>query len=471
MSASDLARAIARGDASALPADDLASWVTTQRWFSSKLRDVQEFRVVDLIVLASDDPVVAIVIVEARFGSGRHEIYQAPIAVRPRSSGWEEGVIGVSGSHIVYDALCDEAAAAVLAGQFAGATTIERPQGCVRFHWDSAVGAPSAKPAMRTMGAEQSNSSIVLDERLALKVFRRIQPGINPELEMLRFLAAHGFTHIAALAGWYGYSGELMDATLGVVQRYVGGARDGWELAVEALVAADRSFLGRLGELGSVTGNMHATLASAADDSAFAPEEPTVETLSLLIVRIDEQIERVFDELPELPEVAPLAGRGEEVRDHLRSLSHVGVRGLMIRVHGDYHLGQTVYGPDGWVILDFEGEPARPLLERRRKRSPLRDVAGMLRSFAYVASAAALLRGADVPEDWEAEARERFLEGYMAAVDPAILPVGQSAVQKLLAIFELERALYELSYDLNNRPDWVGIPVDCITRLLIRAEG
>jgi trehalose synthase-fused probable maltokinase len=143
----------------------------------------------------------------------------------------------------------------------------------------------------------------------------------------------------------------------------------------------------------------------------------------------------------------------------------------MIRVHGDYHLGQTVYGPDGWVILDFEGEPARPLLERRRKRSPLRDVAGMLRSFAYVASAAALLRGADVPEDWETEARERFLEGYMAAVDPAILPVGQSAVQKLLAIFELERALYELSYDLNNRPAWVGIPVDCITRLLIRAEG
>ena len=231
------------------------------------------------------------------------------------------------------------------------------------------------------------------------------------------------------------------------------------------------AFFDRLGELGSVTGRMHATLSSAPDDPDFAPEEPTVETISLLIATIDELIERTFDDLPDLPQLAAIAGRGEEVRDHLRSLSHIGVRGRLIRVHGDYHLGQTVLGSDGWVILDFEGEPARPLLERRRKRSPLRDVAGMLRSFSYAAAAAEFQRGARVPDGWEQEARARFLEGYMASADPAILPIGQASVEKLLAILELERALYELTYDLNNRPDWVPIPVASITRLLRRPEA
>jgi trehalose synthase-fused probable maltokinase len=471
MTADDLARAIRAGDPGALPEDALASWVTAQRWFSSKLRDVHEFRVLDLIALESEDPVVAIAIAEARFGSGRHEVYQVPIAVRPLSSGWDEGVIHTSTGHVVYDALIDTAADAVLARQFAAGATIERPAGCVRFHWNSAVAPPSAVPVTRAMGAEQSNTSVVLDERLALKVFRRIQPGINPELEMLRFLAAQGFTQIAELAGWCVYTGELMDATLGVVQRYVGGSRDGWEVALDALVAEDRSFLDRLGELGSVTGAMHATLSSVADDPDFAPEEPTVETLSLLIATIDEQIERTFDDLPELPALAAIAGRGEEVRDHLQSLAHIGVRGRLIRVHGDYHLGQTVFGPDGWVILDFEGEPARPLLERRRKRSPLRDVAGMLRSFAYAAAAAEFLRGAHVPEGWETEARTRFLDGYMASADPAILPIGQASIEKLLAILELERAMYELAYDLNNRPDWVPIAVASISRLLEPAES
>jgi maltokinase len=471
MPSADLAKAIVAGHRDALPEGALASWVTRQRWFSSKSREASELRLLDLVALSDGDPIVAIVIAEARFDAGTHEVYQVPIAVRPRASGWTEGVIGETPTHVVYDALLDEAADAVLARQFAAQTAIERPSGCVRFHWDDTFAPPPPTPAMRTMGAEQSNSSVVLDERLALKVFRRIQPGINPELEMLRFLAAHSFVNIAALTGWYSYTGELMDATLGVVQRYIGGARDGWELALEALVAQDSSFLGRLGELGAATGRMHATLACTSDDPAFAPEEPTVENLSLLSARIDEQIERVFDELPALPALEPIAGRGEEVRDHLRSLSHVGIGGRIIRIHGDFHLGQTVYGPSDWVILDFEGEPGRPLLERRRKRSPLRDVAGMLRSFAYAAAGAQLLRGATVRDDWEQDARARFLEGYMAAVDPAVLPAGESQIQKLLAIFELERAMYELTYELNNRPDWVGIPVACITGLLSQSPA
>jgi trehalose synthase-fused probable maltokinase len=154
------------------------------------------------------------------------------------------------------------------------------------------------------------------------------------------------------------------------------------------------------------------------------------------------------------------------VRDRLSLLSHVGAGGKLIRHHGDLHLGQTLLAPDRWIVLDFEGEPARPLLERRRKRSPLRDVAGMLRSFAYAASAAELLRGVPAPADWEERARSAFLDAYLQTVEPALLPAGRPATDKLLAIFELEKAVYELRYELNNRPDWVPIPVAGIARLL-----
>ncbi len=138
----------------------------------------------------------------------------------------------------------------------------------------------------------------------------------------------------------------------------------------------------------------------------------------------------------------------------------------MIRTHGDYHLGQTLLTDEGWVIIDFEGEPARSLPERRAKRSPLRDVAGILRSFAYAASSVELQRGERAPEDFEAAARERFLTAYLAEVDATLLPAGESATANLLSVFELEKAIYELQYELDNRPDWVGIPVAGIRRLL-----
>ncbi|HKI92617.1 MAG TPA: hypothetical protein VJ986_09980, partial [Gaiellaceae bacterium] len=143
--------------------------------------------------------------------------------------------------------------------------------------------------------------------------------------------------------------------------------------------------------------------------------------------------------------------------------------GRQIRTHGDYHLGQTLWDGKDWVILDFEGEPARPFVERRRKRSPLRDVAGMLRSFAYVATASQVARGVEPPEDWEERARGRFLDGYFEAVDPMLLPSGQAAIERLLTVFELEKAVYELRYELDNRPDWVGIPVAGIQRLIEQA--
>jgi trehalose synthase-fused probable maltokinase len=254
-----------------------------------------------------------------------------------------------------------------------------------------------------------------------------------------------------------------MHATLGILQEFVGEARDGWELALDDPLG----LLTRLGELGTATGEMHSVLASDGEDHAFAPEEPSNEALVLLTATIDEQIDRVFLDLPSGNSLLdPIMGRAEEVRERLQLMSHVGVGGRLIRHHGDYHLGQTLLSDDRWIILDFEGEPARSLLERRRKRSPLRDVAGMLRSFAYAASASQLLRGVPAPAGWEEQARAAFLEAYLEAVEPTLLPAGRPATEKLLQIFELEKAVYELRYELNNRPDWVPIPVAGIVRLL-----
>ena len=180
-----------------------------------------------------------------------------------------------------------------------------------------------------------------------LKAFRRVEAGDNPELEMLRFLSERGFPHVAELGGWYQYEGELMDATFGVVQRFVPNARDGWELALDELGEDPERFVARLRDLGAVIGRMHTVLASDPADPAFAPEEPSDESLALLTATIDEEIERLFLELPETEAVAPIAGHAAEVRDRLQLLSHVGARGKLIRTHGDLHLGQTMLGDDG----------------------------------------------------------------------------------------------------------------------------
>jgi trehalose synthase-fused probable maltokinase len=237
-------------------------------------------------------------------------------------------------------------------------------------------------------------------------------------------------------------------------------------MALEELGSDPDGFLERLGSLGAVTAQLHNVLASDAGDPAFSPEEPSQEALSLLTATVDEDIERIFLRLPDDERLSPIAGRGQDVRERLAARAQIGITGRVIRTHGDYHLGQTLYTPRGWVIIDFEGEPARPLPERRQKRSPLRDVAGMLRSFAYVTSAAGMLNDQNPPEDFEARAREAFLSNYIDNVDPTLLPSGDAAISNLLSIYELEKAIYELRYELDNRPDWISIPVAGISRLL-----
>jgi maltokinase len=426
---------------------ELIEYVTEQRWYGSKSRTVSHSQVLDLVILRETDPAYSLALVEIRFDTGAHEIYQLLLS---------------ADGDLRLDGLQDAALARELVHAIRGGLTLQGEEGVVEFRTVTGfAGLGREMLDARSVGAEQSNTSIVFDDELILKAFRRLEPGINPELEMLRFLTEHGFPNIAALGGWYAYSGGPTAATLGILQEFVQGGRDGWALGVEEMESAADDFLARLRRLGEVTGEMHTVLGSDANDAAFCPETPSVEALGLLTATVDEEIEHVFLALPDDNELLePIVGRGEEVREQLRMLTHAGSPGKAIRTHGDYHLGQTMWAEDDWVILDFEGEPARSLTERRRKRSPLRDVAGMLRSFAYLAIASG------GSHDWEEQARSMFLEGYLETVDATLLPSGQAAIDRILSVYELEKAVYELRYELDNRPEWVSIPVAGILRLI-----
>lgn len=433
----------------------LNDWVVSQRWFASKTREVSSIEVVDSVALSDE---LVLCLIEARFPVGTHETYQVPLAVRASDGG---DPIYEADGQAVHDALADPETGRELLRAMAA----NRDAGDFAFRW-TADHAPDDALEVRPVGVEQSNTSIVFGDELIMKAIRRIEPGVNPELELLRFLTKREFPHIAALHGWYEVDGRHVSATLGILQEFLAGARDGWELTLDELATDPDGLLDRVEALGVVIGELHTALGSDNSDPDFAPVEPSAESLSILYADVDEQIERVFLDLPESIATEPIVGRGQDVREKLSLLAHATVGGRVIRTHGDLHLGQTMLSPRGWVVLDFEGEPARPLPERRLKRSPLRDVAGMLRSFSYATAGSKLLRGVEAPADWEQRARERFLAGYYNAVDSSLLPPGQQAIEQLLAVFELEKAVYELRYELNNRPDWVAIPVAGILRLL-----
>jgi trehalose synthase-fused probable maltokinase len=462
----DLTTRIAEGDLHFLDGLVLLGTMASQRWFGGKSRDVLDARVLDAGVDAGEPPILAIAIVEVRYGLQTHDLYHLPLGFRPSESGWNASVVAETDGWIAYDALADPALARRIVELMRGGETLETGEASIVFRATGDL--PGEIESARPMGAEQSNSSLVLDERFALKLYRRIQPGTNPELEVLRFLTERGFEHTAALEGFVAYEGRPLESTLGILQEFVPAHGDGWDLALDSLERGDADLLpSRSRRLGEVTALLHNALASDPGDSQFAPEEPSTETLALLQASVDEEIEQVFSALPDDEALEPVRGRGEEVRDHLRLLTQFGSIGRLIRTHGDYHLGQALWTKeDDWLVLDFEGEPARTVPERRRKTSPLRDVAGMLRSFAYAASAAKIQRGVDPPADWEERCRAEFLDGYLDTAEPALLPPGRDQVERLLTVFELEKAAYELRYELHNRPGWVAIPVAGIERML-----
>jgi maltokinase len=445
----------------ALPEEELREFVLGQRWYGSKSDEVASVRPVDAFPLRDGgEPLLAVAVVEARFQSGTHDLYNVPVGLR---RGAAAGFASVDGWSAV-DALEDEELVLDLVGLIRSEESLEHEGGALQF--GTIDSAPAGGAPVRPMGSEQSNTSVVLDERLVLKLYRKLEAGVNPELELLRFLTDRDFPAIASLQGWAAHVGQPLDATLAILQDFVPVRADGWTMALQDLEAGGDGFIGPVRRLGEVTGQMHSVLASDAGDPAFYPEEPSTEALALIVARIDEEIEQVFASLPDEPALESISGRGDELRDRLQALGQSGSLGKLIRHHGDYHLGQVLWTADeDWVVLDFEGEPARPLRERRHKRSPLRDVAGMLRSFSYAASASSLERGVEPPPGWEGQVRSEFLAGYLAEVDAALVPTDAS-LERRLRLFELEKALYELHYELGHRPNWVRVPVAGILQLL-----
>jgi maltokinase len=437
------------GSAGQIEDDALLPYLQQQRWYGAHTRDVHGAGVVDSVPLV-DDASLRISLVELRFDAGTHDLYQ--LLVREDAGD-------------VFEGSDDPALATRLVELVATRATVAGADGSVTFDAIRPV-TPPGEPVARVLGGEASNSVVIVDD-LLLKTYRRIRAGVNAELDMLLFFAEHGFEHVPELVGWYGYEGERVQATLGLLQRFVPDAVDGWELARRELASTPEQLLDELAQLGAVVGEMHAVLASDGSDPAFAPEDSTPESAGLLSARIDEEIDATFDELGDREELAPLVGRRSQAHDLVLSIAPAGALGRAIRTHGDLHLGQALRRQDGWMVIDFEGEPTRSAPTRRHKALPLRDVAGMLRSLSYL-TAAARRDGTRVPEGWEEEARRRFLDAYRASPASSVLPSLVETQDQQLTMFELEKAFYELRYELDHRPDWVELPVGSIVDLLER---
>jgi len=461
---------------------DLASFLIRQRWFAAKTRAIDRVEVVDWAPLDADPPLLLVLLDVDR------DRYYVPVALSaPAAAG---PAITRAGTDAVVDAHDDPRLGRRLLAAIAAGRRLAGQAG--RFRFEATPGwpfpaDPDAEPVRRLSG-EQSNTSLVIGGRLVLKSLRRPQPGVNPDLEVTRFLTTRTtFRHVPRLAGWMEYEDPSGPATLGLLQEFVDNRGDGWTHVLAALTARGEGpgprpeagpdpLVEDLRRLGAITGGLHAALASDPSDAAFAPEPITRDD----VVRWAGAIARDLagdDVRPLLPRDA---GRGGDpaaaVGRALAGLEPL-VGAAKIRCHGDYHLGQVLKTADGFVIIDFEGEPARPLAERRLRQSPLRDVAGLLRSLDYAVHAAAFARpeverpaALDALAAWEAVARRAFVHGYRgaAASSPVpLLPASEEDFARACAAFELEKACYELRYEMNNRPDWVAIPLAGITRVLL----
>lgn len=380
--------------------------------------------------------------------------------------GQEWAVIGSGGEHYYYDATLDADLALPLLGVISG-------------------GEQHAK-RVRPITAEQSNTSLVYDDRLIVKIFRRVRPGQNREVEITTALRDYGFDHVPEPV----FTWRSGDFDLALGQEFLAGGTEGWSLALTSLrdfyasTASDPAesggdFAAEAGRLGEVTARLHLALAEAYPRGEHLSEQAWLALVDDLAVRLA----TLSDEAAGFPDEdltgqlrAELALATSEV---LATLREPGDRGLAIVVHGDYHLGQVMRTDTGWYVLDFEGEPAREAEHRQAVSSPYRDVAGMVRSFQYAARFALWERAGQEraqleakADAWESHAREAFWDGYHTTEGiAALLPVRESDRQLVAWAYELDKALYEFDYERAYRPDWWEIPVLAIRRLLASFPG
>ncbi len=444
--------------------DLLLEWIPRQRWFAGKGRPVESMRVIEAQSLSD---VVRHVIIEVRYadGKGASERYQVPVT-QLESLDHERGYARIAPPHadddmggppFYYDALHEPDGSAAFFDLIRSSRRAGDLSGTAMQELDSL-------PGLR-IGAEQSNTSLVFGDSYILKAFRRIAPGINPDLEITRVLAEGGSTHVAAPLGWIAGLLDGEPTTLAVCYQFLKSGSEGWKLALASVrdlfaegdLHADEvggDFAGESERLGAATAEVHAMLAERLP-SRFATAQ-----------ELDDSAQRSLAQLTEALDVVPsLAPFEAFLRSTFGALPSIGEPVLAQRIHGDYHLGQVLRIDSGWVLLDFEGEPARPLAERIRPASALRDIAGMLRSFDY---ASRFLLQDRVEQgnlayragEWAQRNRAAFCDGYATAagVDPR-----DSA--QLLHTFELDKAVYEVLYEARHRPTWVTIPLAAIERL------
>jgi len=539
---------ITRGRAAAALNETLPAYLLGSRWFGGKARKLKSAKVVDVLRGAEDSGGALILVVQADFTQGEPSCHLLPVAYAAAAEAtqietWRAHAV-VARVHsvrsgedgILHDALWDASFGRLLLD-----TIVRRRR--LRGERGSIVGepGPTLRALLRAEGAplepqplraEQSNTSLLYGERLILKLFRSVEKGINPDLEIGRFLTERvGFSHAPNVVGSLTYQREGEDsATIGVLQEFVVNEGDAWSYTCDAVdrffedtlahrtefegaaqpparledvVAApiptsvhDRigSYLEWARLLGQRTAEFHQALAAVDEDQAFRPEPMSTlyqrslyQTCRALARRTLELLAENRSKLdPAADAMAQsLLAQDGEIDRRLRRVLPTKLGGSRIRTHGDFHLGQVLYTGRDFVLIDFEGEPARSLGDRRLKRPALRDVAGMLRSFHYAAQqrladnhAGAVLRESDAQwlapsaSFWSGWVSVAFLQGYFGiAAEAAFLPASCGEREILLDLFLLEKALYEVQYELNNRPEWVAIPLRGLLEQLESERG
>jgi maltose alpha-D-glucosyltransferase / alpha-amylase len=524
----------------------LAQYLPTRRWFGGKARSVKWARVKDVLQLPAGTPDAVLLLAQVDYRDGDGDTYLLPLGYASSEKaqavlrGYQHTVVarlrveGAAEEGILFDALVDPEFCGLLLDTLsprrgrAGGRGRLRPFATRALRRIREEAAESLTPSL--LKVEQSNTSVVYGDRLILKVFRRPAPGINPDLEIGRFLTDRGFEHVPQVVGALEYRPKGTEpTTLAVLHEYVANEGDAWAYTTDRVthffeksmagpaeldsIAPHPAHLLELAEwevppqlsrtignyteaarlLGQRTAELHVVLASEPDDPAFAPEpfsklyqRSLFQSMRSLTGQVFQALRGSVTRLPEElhPRVQGLLQSERTLIELFRAITGEKITAKRLRCHGDYHLGQVLYTGKDFAIMDFEGEPARPVTERRIKRSPLRDVAGMIRSFHYAAYSALLSledRGLVRDEDrermemwadlWHSWVSITFLKSYLVAAEPGgFLPETPGELRILLDAFLLEKAVYELGYELNNRPGWVRIPLKGIEQLLRTGE-
>ena len=424
-------------------------WLSAQRWYRGKSRGLASVELVDAAQIAGSPG--WLLVLGATDATGAVARYHVPAT--PDGDSFREPLDG--------EGVWRRLAALILdGGELNGANGrwAFTPTAAAAKLLPGGLSALSALPERR-LGVQQSNSSVAFGDRLILKMYRLLEPGGNPEVEVNAFLTEVGFREAPGLAGSASYllAGEAHSAA--ILQELVPSSGDGWSWALGRLSAPSdgpAEAIRAVDQIGGLTARMHAALASRPEVPGFPARTATGQELAEWRAAAEHQLSAALavldgDARARLEAIAPRIGAA------LQAIEAAGLVRVS-RIHGDYHLGQLLRTADGFSVIDFEGEPARTLAERRASASPLRDLAGMLRSLDYAARSSAWDLREGGPQSWLRDARAALLEGY-GGIGPDDAP--------LLDAFELEKACYEIVYEANMRPDWVWLPLEALERLVL----